>query len=105
MLDLHFVGYYFVELLLNDNEYLMVYTITIDVKLLESSCETNEMIVTRCHLYQQVGAVEKVKLYSGTAMSCTILVGAHCINFRHTSLRTSVLNLSGKSLGLVSSSV
>jgi len=56
------VGYYFVDLLLNDNEYLMVYTITIDVKLLESSRETNEMKVTRCHLYQQVGAVEKVKL-------------------------------------------
>jgi len=37
MLDLHFVGYYFVELLLNDNEYLMVYMITIDVKFLESS--------------------------------------------------------------------
>ena len=31
------VGYYFVELLLNDNEYLMVYMITIDVKFLESS--------------------------------------------------------------------
>ena len=31
------VGYYFVELLLNDNEYLMVCMITIDVKFLESS--------------------------------------------------------------------